>query len=81
MINQNGKAMDVTQAKDAEGQYVATGSKTDGASQKWNIVYVDKKEQEKTTGENEDFGFTIGKPFYIISKSYMNRGLYANSNQ
>jgi hypothetical protein len=80
-INQNGKAMEAYQAKDEEGQYLHASNRQNSAHQKWKVVYLDKKADEQTTGDNTDFGFSINRPFYIISKSYMNRGLYANSNQ
>jgi hypothetical protein len=70
---QNGKALDVSGGKDAEGQAVIVWGKHNGANQKWNVVYVDKAKPVPTKGMNDEFGFHINRPFYIVSRLPMKR--------
>jgi len=69
---QNKKVFDAQDGKDAEGQYVTLLDKTGKASQKWSVVYSDEVKVQ-TKGVNKEFGWEINRPFYIVSKMWMNR--------
>jgi hypothetical protein len=43
------------------------------ANQRWKVVYLDKAEKAETKGLNEEFGFHINRPFYIVSELPFNR--------
>lgn len=43
------------------------------ANQRWSIIYTDNQEKAATSGLDENFGFKIGKPFYIRSRMGMRR--------
>jgi hypothetical protein len=76
--------MEVPSSKDNEGEYITTANKGEGRNQKWNIKYVDGKDKGDEPGKgdkNENFGFIVGRPFYIVSKSYMRRVFSAQSNK
>jgi len=44
-----------------------------GANQRWKIEYLDKAKKEATSGLNKEFGFHIGRPFYLVSRLPMKR--------
>jgi len=48
-------------------------AQTKGLEQKWKVVYVDKAPKTETKGLNEEFGFHINRPFYIVSELPFNR--------
>jgi len=61
--------MDVSSAKDAENQNIQVWKKHSGLNQQWDIIYVDEMPEETKKGDvNEDFGFKVDTPFYIVSK-------------
>jgi len=70
---QNRKCLDVSGAKDEEGQAVIAHSNTNGLNQKWKIIYLDQAAKTATKGLNKDFGFHINRPFYIRSRLPMKR--------
>jgi len=35
--------------------------------QSWRILYLDKADKTETKGLNEEFGFHINRPFYLVS--------------
>jgi hypothetical protein len=70
---QNGKALDVSGAKDVEGQPVIVHGKNGGSNQRWNVIYVDKAKPVPTKGYSDDFGFHINRPFYIVSRLPLKR--------
>jgi hypothetical protein len=70
---QNNKVLDVSGNKDVEGQAVIVHGKNNGANQRWRIVYLDKADKEPTKGLDDDFGFHIGRPFYLVSRLPMKR--------
>jgi hypothetical protein len=37
-------------------------------NQQWNVIYVDKAKKDPTKGMNEEFGFYINRPFYIVNQ-------------
>jgi bacillopeptidase F (M6 metalloprotease family) len=47
--------------------------RADRANQRWKVVYLDKAKKEPTSGLNEEFGFYINRPFYLISRLPMRR--------
>jgi hypothetical protein len=69
---QNGKCLDVSGGKDVEGQAVIVHQRHNGANQRWKVVYVDTVKTE-TKGLNEEFGFHINRPFYLVSELPFNR--------
>jgi hypothetical protein len=69
----NKKCLDVMSNKDTEGQKVIVHKQHKGANQRWSIVYVDKAKKEPTTGLNKEYGFHIGRPFYLVSRLPMKR--------
>jgi hypothetical protein len=44
-----------------------------GANQRWKVLYLDKKAKAETKGLNEEFGFHINRPFYMVSELPFNR--------
>jgi hypothetical protein len=42
-------------------------------NQQWNVVYLDKANKDATKGMNEDFGFYINRPFYMVSRLPLKR--------
>jgi hypothetical protein len=62
-----------TSNQDAEGQPVNVGNFAGGSNQKWRVLYVDQGPKLETKGLNEEFGFHINRPFYIVSELPMNR--------
>lgn len=61
---------------------VGIAKRTNGANQRWKVVYKDKATVQ-TKGLDDEFGFHINRPFYIISRLPSNRALsyvggYAN---
>jgi len=76
----NGKVLDVSSGKDVEGQAVWVWKKHGGKNQRWNVVYLDKSTKIKTEGINEDFGFHVNRPFYIVSRLPMQRVAEAKGN-
>jgi len=69
----SGKVLDVTGAKDEEGQAVGVYGNNNGKHQRWRVVYLDKAGPVQSKGLNKDFGFHINRPFYLISKLPFNR--------
>jgi hypothetical protein len=59
--------------KDTEGQNVHMWKRHGGANHRWRVVYVDQAGKEKTKGYDTDFGFHIGRAFYIRSRMPMKR--------
>jgi hypothetical protein len=43
------------------------------ANQRWRVVYLDQAKKVQTEGLNEDFGFYVNRPFYIVSRLPMHR--------
>ena len=70
---QNLKVLDVSGGKDAEGQTVGVYGKHNKVNQRWKIIYLDKAKPVPTKGFNEDYGFHINRPFYLVSRLPMKR--------
>jgi hypothetical protein len=70
---QNSKVLDVTGSKDEEGNAVGVAGNNGGRNQRWKVLYVDKAEKTETKGLNEEFGFYINRPFYLVSELPFNR--------
>jgi len=71
-IQETNRCLDVYQGKDVEGQKVQVHNRHNGANQRWKVRYVDTVKTE-TKGLNEEFGFHINRPFYIVSELPFNR--------
>jgi diphthamide synthase (EF-2-diphthine--ammonia ligase) len=46
---------------------VIASAATNGLNQKWKVIYMDKAAKTETKGLNEEFGFHINRPFYLVS--------------
>jgi hypothetical protein len=69
VINERGKVMDVKSNLDRETQNIQVWNKNGGLNQQWDIVFVDDWKDEPGKGElNEEFGFYVERPFYIVSE-------------
>jgi len=68
----NSKCLDVTGAKDVEGQNVQVYNRHNGSNQKWTILY-DKDEKAEATKGMGEYGFKINEPFFIVSRMPMKR--------
>jgi len=66
--------LSVKSSKDEEGAPVGIDNRTNGANQRWRVVYTDKSTTQ-TKGLDKDFGWEINRPFYIISRLPTNRAL------
>jgi hypothetical protein len=62
-----------TSTQDKEGQPVTLNKPHRGVNQRWNVIYLDKAAKRETKGLNEEFGFYINRPFYIVSELPFNR--------
>jgi len=69
----NNKVLDVKGAKDEEGAPVGVWGNNKGKHQQWQVVYLDKASKTETKGLNEEFGFYINRPFYLVSELPFNR--------
>jgi hypothetical protein len=67
LVNVKGKVMQVDNNKDQEGQNVGVGKKMSTRNQKWGIIYTDEEDPMKKK-EEEEYGFHLGRPFYIVSQ-------------
>jgi hypothetical protein len=56
-----------TSTSDQEGQAITVNNFTNGVNQRWRVVYLDKADKVETKGLNEEFGFHINRPFYLVS--------------
>jgi hypothetical protein len=76
IINEKGKAMDVSGGVDAENRNIIMYRKHGKLNQQWDIVYADEYPEEPKKGElNKDFGLYVERPFYIVSELASNRYL------
>jgi membrane carboxypeptidase/penicillin-binding protein PbpC len=76
IVNEKGKAMDVSGGVDAENRNIIMYRKHGKLNQQWDIVYADEYPEEPKKGElNKDFGLYFERPFYIISELASNRYL------
>lgn len=46
--------------------------------QKWRVIYVDEYKEEEVKGKYKDFGFFVGRPFYLVSALPLGRVLQVN---
>jgi hypothetical protein len=72
---QNNRVINVNGAKDEEGANVSSDTigNNAGAEKRWKIVYLKDKEEDATEGLNKNRGIYINRPFYIVSRMWMNR--------
>lgn len=74
----NGKALDVYQNIEFEGQNVIFWDKHNGLNQKWRVVYADKAPNVPKPGDHiPEWGYRYNKDFYIVSALPSNRYLTA----
>jgi hypothetical protein len=78
-LNQHGKVLDAN-AKDAEGEYVTSNNKNGKIHQEWRIVYIDARDKEITKGMDVSRGMYVNRPFFIVSRMWMNRVMSVHSN-
>jgi hypothetical protein len=71
-IQERNRCLDVSESKDVEGQAVQIHGRTNGANQRWKVVYTNTV-KTRTEGMNEKFGFEINRPFYLVSELPFNR--------
>jgi len=68
----NNKVLDVAGGRDVEPTNVQVWKKNGSKAQSWKVTYTsDLKIQTK--GLNKEFGLEIERPFYIVSKMWLNR--------
>jgi hypothetical protein len=76
VINERGKAMDVSGGVDSDNRNIIMWNKHNGLNQQWDIVYVDEMKPEPKKGEmNDDFNLVVDRPFYIVSELKSKRHL------
>jgi len=80
LVNVKGKVMQLDGNKCAEGSNVGVGAKASTRNQKWGIVYTDSEVELKTKGVS-DFGFHIGRPFYIVTQMCSGRAIEVTSGR
>jgi len=75
IINERGKAMDVSGGSDTENRNVIMWNKHNGLNQQWDIMYVDEMKPMPKKGEmNDDWNLKVDWPFHI--QSMMKSGRY-----
>jgi hypothetical protein len=67
------KVLEVQGGINQEGRNVGIANRNHQPYQKWRVVYLDTMARERIKGLNSNFGFFINRPFYIVSKMWMNR--------
>jgi hypothetical protein len=76
IVNEKGKVVEVSGAKDYENQNIQVATKGSGIHQQWDIVYADEYPDEPKKGEiNNMFGLYVDRSFYIISELPQHRYL------
>jgi hypothetical protein len=69
----DGRALDVKDSKDVEGQKVQAAKRNGNNNQLWTIVYLDKKPAGITKGLHPEFNLHCNRPFYLVSRMPMRR--------
>jgi len=69
----DGRALDVQGGKDEEGNNVQAYKPNGSPAQKWKLLYADKAKPVQMKGLNKKFGLHVNRPFFIVSKMWMNR--------
>ena len=67
------RVFDVKGGKDEEGNKVQAYKKNGSKAQSWRIVYTTDAEKYQEKGLNKERGIHVNRPFYIVSKMYMER--------
>ena len=76
LINDKGKAVDISGAVDAENRNLIVHKRHGGLNQQWDIKYVDSMKPEPRKGQkNTDFGLYVQRPFHIVSQMHKHRYL------
>jgi hypothetical protein len=74
-VNEKGKVMDVSGAKDNENQNILIWNKHGRLNQQWDLVYVDEWTSYKKGELNEEFGMYVERDFHILTELASNRYL------
>lgn len=74
-VNVKGRVIEIAGGRDVEGESITVNRKTNAVYQQWTVIYSDKAKKIQKEGLHEDFGWHIGRPFYIISKLGSGRAL------
>jgi hypothetical protein len=69
----NLKVLDVAGGKDEEATNVQVWKKNGSKAQNWKLTYVKDAAKIQTKGLNKNFGIEIERPFFLVSKLWMNR--------
>jgi hypothetical protein len=77
----NNRVLDVAGSKDEEGSNVLSENVKNVASQRWRILYLKNKGEDATEGLNKNRGIYINRPFYIVSRLWMNRVITVYSSK
>ena len=67
------RVLDVAGGVDAEATNVQVWKKNGSKAQSWKLTYVKDAAKIQTKGLNKNFGLEIERPFFIVSKMWMNR--------
>jgi len=74
-LNVKGKVIEVENKSDSEGKTCVMGNKAHATHQRWKVVYTSQEKGISTKGVNKDFGFHIGRPFYIRTRMGSGRAI------
>jgi hypothetical protein len=67
---------------DSEMRSIDNNKPTGALNQQWDVVYADEWKGEPKKGEyNEDFGFYVERPFYIVTQLPSRRYLSVINNR
>ena len=82
LVNEHGKIMDVSGGVDAENRNIIMYKRHNGLNQQFDLIYVDKYEDEPTKGQlNKEYGLVVERPFYIVSQMNSHRYLEVINNR
>lgn len=74
-INVKGKVVEVSGSFDKEGAPLGVGTKRYAANQRFTLTYAGKEKEIETSGLNSDFGLSINRPFFIVTKMGSGRAI------
>jgi len=69
----NNKVLDVAGGRDQEANNVQVWKKNGSKAQSWKLTYTKDAAKIQTKGLNKNFGLDIERPFFIVSKMWMER--------
>jgi hypothetical protein len=74
------RCLEVKSSKDEEGAPVGVAKQVNEANQRWKVIYQEDQKKEADKGFNEEFGFSINRPFYFKSRMMFHRVIDQHSN-